>query len=91
MHTILGSYSRLKYEILELDENGQICNELYTGGNHKLCSYTILAIDKETEHLRINLRIMRSFCSQTGREIAHERNLKFIGIERDTEDYFAST
>ena len=76
MKGIIGYYNACEYRI-ELVENGNCIDTLYTAGNSPHDSQQYTAADDG-----VGLKTMRQFCKQTAKEIAVEHDVKFIGVER---------
>ena len=83
---VIGYYNRQGYEIVALDDNGLITDELYSAGNNRWDSQQGAPVDGSNA---CTLRQLRSYCCQTGKEIAAELHLPFIGVER-IEEYEAA-
>ncbi len=72
---IIGYYNEQGYEIVALDENGQIVKEFYQAGNNRFDSQQS-SVDNP-----LPLSTLKRYCQQTGKDIAKEEKLPFIGIE----------
>jgi len=79
---IIGYYNRQGYEIVALDSHGLITDELYQAGNNRWDSYQCALVGSSDA---CTLRELRSYCHQTGKEIANEMHLPFWGVERTEE------
>jgi len=77
---IAGYYSFSGYEVNLLDDNGQIKETLYKGGNHKFDSYQGLPIGHKYS---LSLKEIKNCCIQTSKEISKEKGIKFVGVELD--------
>jgi hypothetical protein len=71
MKQVIGYYNGLEYRV-EIDGK-----EVYHAGNSPFESQTFVREDDG-----VGLRIMRSYCIQTAKEIAKENNAKYVGVER---------
>jgi len=76
---IVGFYSRKGYNI-HLQEEGQLTECLYEAGNSPFESTTIVPMDRG-----LTLATMRKYCEQTGREIAEEQGLEWLGCSEEDE------
>ena len=72
---VIARYNRDGYEV-ELDDS-----IVYQAGNSPYDSQDWISRDKG-----LDLKTLRSYAIQTGKEIAEENNTSFLGIER-MEDY----
>lgn len=72
---VIGYYDKNGYEICEIDDNGQTIKELYQAGNNRYDS------QQNSSDNPLPLSTLKEYCEQTGKEIAKEHNLSFVGVQ----------
>ena len=81
MKYIIVSYNQYGYTIY-LFSGGQIEREIYSAGNNKYSSATTDSVPLDN-HCCLPLWRIRQFAKQTGKEVAKEEGVKYIGVEYD--------
>ena len=77
---IVGYYNEHGYRVVGIHRKET--RELYTAGNHRQDSQvTVSPADLDA----LPLRQIKKFCANSARDIAAERNAKFIGVEYEPE------
>jgi hypothetical protein len=76
---VAGFYNRYGYEIY-LKVGGMLTEELYSAGNS--CEDSTAVVDEDGE----SLRTMRKYCVQTGKEIAEDMGIPWLGASREDDN-----
>lgn len=74
---VVGFYSRKGYNCWR-QEDGQLTECLYEAGNSPYDSTTIVPMDRG-----LTIQTMRDYCETTGKEIAEEQGLEWIGCSEE--------
>jgi hypothetical protein len=74
--TIIGRYNRQGYDIVEIKFNDSKETLLYQAGNNPFDSCVSQSISNG-----LSLMTLRTYCIQTAKEMAKERNAKYGGVE----------
>lgn len=80
---IIGYYNRQGYRIGMIDDGGQF-EQLYDAGNNRNDSDRTNSVPLDSPNA-LPLRTIRAYCIQTGKEIAKEQAIEFVGAEREEE------
>ena len=75
----IGFYDETGYRIWDCEE-GQLVEQLYEAGNDPLESTNIVPVE-----CGVSLEILRGFCEQTGKEMAEEAGVAWLGCSEEDE------
>lgn len=78
---LIGYYNERGYRI---ESDNPEDATIYQAGNHALESTQ----DATGTKFQLPLKVIKKFCIQTGKEIAKEKNAKFIGVEYEETEFF---
>jgi hypothetical protein len=75
----IGFYHKHGYNIWDCDE-GQLVEQLYEAGNDPLESTNIVPVERGE-----SLETLHKFCEQTGKEMAEEAGVVWLGCSEEDE------
>lgn len=76
---IVGFYSWKGYNIWRQEE-GQLTEQLYEAGNSPYTSTDVVPMERG-----LTIQAMRTYCNRTGRDIAEEEGLEWLGCSEEDE------
>ena len=79
---LTGFYHEYGYNIFEMVD-GELGEEpLYEAGNCPGDSTAVISVERG-----LDLETIRRYCEQTGREMAEERGVRWVGCDREDDSY----
>lgn len=78
---LIGFYHSHGYNIW-LANNGRLVDQVYEAGNSPACSVTLVPVE-----CGVSVETLKRYCEQTGREMAAEMGLTWIGCDEEVDPY----
>ena len=81
MEYVIVFYDEYGYTVFRY-QNGEIIKAMYAAGNNKNSSATTDSVSPD-DHNCLSLKTIKKFAQQTGRQIARNKGIIFMGVQYD--------